>query len=212
MANQRRQQRNPGMPRGPLGILAPPYYPRMPASIAYQEQHTIDGLGAGDDPIAELSKRFTTIPAFFTVTIELAGNAGATQAGSVPLRPEPFICQRITWATNGDLPAVIGPDSISGAGSVQGRVVEAQWADEFTKFLGASSCLLSALFADSQGFIDFPKPILLQGKQSLQVTLRRLTWPAVDQNTYPPSTTRFDFNFQGLSVLPPGVSQSGSAG
>src|SRR5690242_12359626 len=125
MAKQRPQQRTPMGPRGPLSIIAPRYFPNVPASIAYQQQHTIDGLGAGEDPVVELSKRFTTIPAFFTVTIELAGNAGATQAGSVPLRPEPFICQRITWATNGDLPSVIGPESISGAGSVQGRCVEA---------------------------------------------------------------------------------------
>jgi hypothetical protein len=213
MAKQRQAHPTRLVTQGPTGIIAPPYYPRIPASTAYQMQASIDGLGAGEDIEREaLRKGFNTIPAFFTVTIDLAGTTGANQAGSVPLRPEPFICKRITWATNGDLPSIIGPDAVSTAGSVQGRCVEATWQDEFTQFMGQRPCLLSALFADSQGFIDFPKPILLQGKQTLTVNLRRLSWPAVDTGTYPPSITRFDFNFQGLSVLPAGVNQSGTAG
>jgi|SRR5690349_9064102 len=181
----------------------------VPSGIAYQETHRVNGMGA-EDVEAKIGALFNTIPAFYTVTIELAGTVGASQSGAVALRPEPFLCKRITWASTGDAPSVIGGSTA--AGSAQGRSVEASWEDEFTKFLGARSCLLSALFADSQGFIDFPRPVLFQGKQSLAVTLRRLFWPAEDDDTFPPVTTRFDFNFQGLALLPPGVNQSGSAG
>jgi hypothetical protein len=180
----------------------------MPSGAAYQAQH-LSQLGA-DDVEQRLGALFNTIAAFYTVSIELAGSNGSTQAGSVPIRPEPFVLKRITWATSGDAPSIIG--AVSGVGSAQGRAVEAQWEDEFTKFLGSRSCLLSALFADSQGFIDLPRPLLFQGKQSLSVQLRRLFWPAEDATTFPPAITRFDFSFQGLSLLPPGVNQSGSAG
>lgn len=193
-------------PRMMLGSM--PAAGMVPSGIAYQQTH-VAALGA-EDVEAKIGALFNTIPAFYTVTIELAGTVGATQSGSVPLRPEPFLCKRITWATTGDAPSVIG--SSSNAGSAQGRSVEASWEDEFTKFLGARSCLLSALFADSQGFIDFPRPVLFQGKQSLSVTLRRLFWPAAVPDDFPAATSRFDFSFQGLALLPPGVNQSGSAG
>lgn len=199
------------MPRYPhprMQLGAAPAAGLVPSGIAYQAQH-VAALGA-DDVEARIASLFNTIPAFYTVSIELAGTVGATQSGSVPIRPEPFLCKRITWATAGDAPSVIGASS--SAGSAQGRSVECSWEDEFTKFLGARSCLLSALFADSQGFIDFPRPVLFQGKQSLSVTLRRLFWPAADSDANPPATSRFDFSFQGLALLPPGVNQSGSAG
>lgn len=198
-------------PRPPYGtrIVAPPHYPRTPSGVAYQQQHSLEGLGEGADPAETLSKLFTTIPAFYTVSIDLAAADGSQQSGSVQLRPEPFVCKRITWATTGDSPKLVGPSN--GSGSIQGRSVDVTWADEFTQFLGARSCLLSALFGDSQGYLDFPKPILFQGKQSLSVTLRRIFWPA-DTDDFPAATVRFDFNFQGLSVLPAGVNQSGSAG
>jgi hypothetical protein len=183
----------------PMGSMMP---------SGYQSQH-INQLGA-DDVEQRLGALFNVIAAFYTVSIELAGTVGATQAGSVPIRPEPFILKRITWATSGDAPSVIGAQS--GIGSAQGRSVEVSWEDEFTKFLGSRSCLLSALFADSQGFIDLPRALLFQGKQSLSVQVRRLFWPAEDSGLHPPTITRFDFSFQGISLLPPGVNQSGSAG
>jgi hypothetical protein len=180
----------------------------MPSGIAYQSTH-MHGLGA-DDVESTIGRLFNVIAAFYTVSVLLDGAQGATQSGSVPIRPEPFLLKRITWATDGDTPANIG--ATNSAGSAQGRSVEVSWEDEFTKFLGSRSCLLSALFADSQGFIDLPRPLLFQGKQSLSVTLRRLFWPAEDEVTFPPTICRFDFSFQGLSLLPPGVNQSGSAG
>jgi hypothetical protein len=180
----------------------------LPSGAAYQQQH-VSMLGA-DDVEQKLAGIFNVIAAFYTVSVQLAGDEGSTQAGSVPIRPEPFLLKRITWATDGDTPWNIGA-GIS-AGSAQGRSVEVSWEDEFTKFLGSRSCLLSALFADSQGFIDLPRPLLFQGKQSLSVTLRRLFWPAEDHTLFPPATCRFDFSFQGLSLLPPGINQSGTAG
>ena len=166
------------------------------------------GAESPTDVYERLAGSFNTIPAFYTVTISLAGAVGSTQAGSVPLRPEPFLCARITWATTGDTPTVLGDSSAGVSGSAQGRSVEVLWGDEFTQFLGNRPCLLSALFADSNGFLDFPRPLLFQGKQSLTVNLKRVLWPTSQDEV----TTRFDFNFQGLSILPPGVNQSGSAG
>lgn len=179
------------------------------AGVAYQRQQSAMGAPESpDDVYARLQSEFNTIPAFYTVTIALAGDVGATQAGSVPLRPEPFLCARITWATSGDTPAFLGDASVGTAGSAQGRSVEVTWGDEFTQFLGNRPCLLSALFADSQGFLDFPRPLLFQGKQSLTVQLSRVLWPSGSD----PDTVRFDFCFQGLSILPAGINQSGSAG
>lgn len=181
----------------------------MPAGAAYQARLSTEQLGADPNPAA-IEAAFNTIPSFYTVSIDLAGADGSQQSGSVPLRPEPFLCKRITWATTGDSPKLVG--SSNGSGSLQGRAVEVSWQDEFTRFLGSGSCLLSALFGDSQGYLDFVKPVLFQGKQSLTVNLRRILWPAANATDNPPVTVRFDFNFQGLSVLPLGVNQSGSAG
>jgi hypothetical protein len=148
------------------------------------------------------------IPAFYTVSILLPGTDNAELGGSVYLRPEPFVARRITWCTQGDAPEFVSVPSV--VGSAQGRCVEATWEDEFTKFLGNQPCLVSAMFGDSQGFLDFPKKgILFQGKQTLSVKLHRLSWP--DPATTP-ATTRWDFQFQGVSLLPDGVNQSGSAG
>jgi hypothetical protein len=190
------------------GMGAMPSAGIMPSGIAYQQGH--QSLLGAEDVEGVLGKMFNVIASFYTVSVELAGTVGATQAGSVPIRPEPFLLKRITWATSGDTPAMIG--ATNSAGSAQGRSVEVSWEDEFTKFLGSRSCLLSALFADSQGFIDLPRPLLFQGKQSLSVTLRRIFWPAEDDEAFPPSICRFDFSFQGLSLLPQGVNQSGTAG
>lgn len=150
---------------------------------------------------------WSEIPAFYTVTVFLGGDDNAIAADSTPLRPEPFVLKRITWATNGDaLPNIGSPILFN---SVQARQVEITWEDEFTKFFGQQPALLAAAFGDSNGFLDMPAPILFQGRQSLQVNLRRLTWP-FPPDTVPPIETRFDFQFQGIALLPPHVGSSGS--
>ncbi len=98
--------------------------------------------------------------------------------------------------------------------SQQGRAVEVSWGDSFTRFLGTNSSLISALFGDSNGFLDLPGVALFQGSQNLQVTLNRLFWPfqiggAFQQN---PRNVRFDFVFEGVGLLPKGINQSGSVG
>jgi hypothetical protein len=148
---------------------------------------------------------FEKIPAVFVITVDLGGVAGNTGVGSVQLRPEPFILKRITWAAQGDT----YPYTQAEPGySLQGRSVTIAWADEFTKFLGNAATLISSLFGDSNGFLDIPRGALFQGKQALTINLTRLHWPSAEA----PATTRFDFNFQGLALLPKGVAQSGSAG
>lgn len=144
---------------------------------------------------------FTEVPAYYTVSITLGGAAGDTQPGSVPLRPENFVCKRITWATTGDA-------EFEGGYSIQGRCVTVQWFDEFTRFFGAQPALISAVFGDSNGFLDLSRGIMLQGKQTLTIQLVRVLWPTGPT----PANTRFDFTFQGSSLLPEGVHQSGSAG
>ena len=151
---------------------------------------------------------FVEIPAFYTVSIVLGGADDSVKAGSTNIRPEPFVCRRITWATTGDAPKFITTPSI--VGSAQGRVVRVTWEDEFTKFLGNQPCLISALFGDSEGFLDFPRRgVLFQGKQTLSVNLHRLFWPDLEST---PADTEFDFNFQGVGLLPMDINQSGSAG
>lgn len=202
---------------GRLWVPATP--PRASVDARYQAEHGLTGLGqvqavmntAGPkEPLADtLARHFTVIPNFYTVSIELGSDDGATNSNSAPLRPEPFVCTRITWCTTGDVPKYLG-EGVTPGSSLQGRVVEASWEDEFTKFLGNRPCLLSALFGDSNGYLDITKGVLLAGKQTLSVTLRRITWPT-DVDT-PPASTRFDICFMGLGLLPKGVNQSGSAG
>lgn len=152
---------------------------------------------------------FEEVPAYYTVTILLPGNAGATLGNSTPIRPEPFVCERITWATSGDVYPAIVPAADAAGYSVQGRSVECSFGDEFTRFLGQQPALITTLFGDSNGYMDLPgKGILFQGRQALQVNLTRLFWPT----TQPEIITRFDFQFQGVGLLPAGVAQSGSAG
>lgn len=144
---------------------------------------------------------YTEVPAYYTISITLGGVAGNTQSGSVPLRPENFVCKRITWATTGDT-------EFEGGYSIQGRCVTVQWFDEFTRFFGSQPALISSVFGDSNGFLDLSRGIMLQGKQTLQMELVRVLWPTGPA----PANTRFDFCFQGSSLLPYNVHQSGSAG
>jgi hypothetical protein len=93
-------------------------------------------------------------------------------------------------------------------GSAQGRCVEVSFKDEFTEFV-TQPTLISALFGDSQGFLDIPQGLKLQGKQTLSVSLNRIGFPGLPSEGAPPQS-RFDFCFQGVGLLRPGQSVSGS--
>jgi hypothetical protein len=199
-----------------------PYLPQgaRPVGRVYQGQHALGAnpyppppgvqpMGSPtDSPGEENDPRwmnFEKIPAFYTISVNLGGAANDVAPGSTQLRPEPFILKRITWAAQGDT----YPYTQAEPGySLQGRAVTVTWADEFTKFLGNQPALISSLFGDSNGFLDVPRGALFQGKQVLSINLTRLHWPSAET----PQTTRFDFVFQGLGLLPKGVAQSGSAG
>lgn len=166
------------------------------------------GQGGGQLPIssdAEHDPSYEKIPAWYTVSINLGGVAGNTGNGAVQLRPEPFILKRITWATTGDCHPYV--NQFPGF-SLQGRSVQMEWSDEYTKFFGDQPSLISAVFGDSQGFLDVPRGALFQGSQNLTVKLTRLIWPS----SLTAAETRFDFTFTGLGLLPKDVAQSGSAG
>lgn len=161
-----------------------------------------------NDP--DIRRRYTIVPMFYVASGNLGPNTGDVGAPnpSVNLRPEPFIIERITWSTTGDAPPAILDPTPTG-GSSQARSVLVTWSDEFTKFVGNDTpTLVSALFGDSQGFLDLPRGLLIQGKQTLSVNLRRLFWPS-DQA---PIETRWDFVFHGVGLLPRNVNASGSAG
>lgn len=153
---------------------------------------------------------YNKVPTWYTISIELGGEAGNNNAGSVILRPEAFAAKRLTWATSGDVfPFIAAADTgTPGGGSIQGRSVIMNWQDEYTRFLGQQDSLVSCLLGDSQGYLDFPRGILFQGKQSITVSLTRLFWPSSSD----PATTRWDFSLQGLMLLPPGVDSSGGPG
>jgi hypothetical protein len=185
--------------------------PASPNDYGMQGQHGLgqhpqefaDAIRSADDDYSNFEK----VPAFYTVSLDLGGDDNAVAGSSTPLRPEPFVCRRVTWATTGDTPAFTAS---AAGGSAQGRAVEVSFEDEFTKFLGLRPSLVSALFGDSQGYLDLPRRgLLFQGKQTLSISLRRILWP---DSSSDPATTRWDFSFQGFGLLPKGVHQSGSAG
>lgn len=164
-------------------------------------QHPQDaGDKLRDDPA--IRAQYDLIPAFYTVSILLGTAVPSQAANSTQIRPENFILERISWATLGDSIIASNDGMLNAAGgSVDGRCVEVSWSDEFTKFLGQNPCLVSALFGDSQGYLDIPRGILFQGKQTLQVSLSRLAWLGPTGEGQPAST-RWDFNFQGVGLLP----------
>lgn len=148
------------------------------------------------------------IPAFYTASVNVAETVGGVPAvASAKLRPERFVCGRITFATAGDIIFDQGTPSLPLplSSSWQARAVECTWADNFTQFFGDQPCLLAAVFGDSNGFLDLPGGLLFQGSQTLSVKLNRLVQLTVDQGP-----SRFDFQFQGIALLPPGQQQSGS--
>jgi hypothetical protein len=202
------------MKRNPPPVQFMPGYPFMagPPGQPQKGQHgtpfvqsplgqPLDRFGILNDPrFADFEK----IAAWYTISIELGGDSGSNQRGAVQLRPEPFLCFRITWATTGDTFGILSFPPFS---SPQGRAVEILWGDEFTKFMGDQPALLSSVFGDSEGFLDIPHGLQFEGKQSLSASLTRLFWPDPDTD---PVTTRFDIVFAGVGLLPLGTHQSGS--
>ncbi len=181
----------------------------------YPHPHDLGQTQRGTQQRANLDAEpfdvFNKVVAQYVVSIELSGDDGADQGGNTQLRPEPFVLQSITWATTGDVYPAVPIDAMGSAASVAGRAVEMTWGDSFTKFMGLKSGLIPAVLGDSNGFLDLPAPVLFQGSQPLDITLRRLFWPA-DEEENPRITTRWDFTFTGIGLLPKGVNASGSAG
>lgn len=154
-------------------------------------------------------KKFSQVPAWYRVRITDPGTPGAQRSGAAQLRPQPFWCRRITFATSGDV--LTYTQFPYTAGSTQGRACRVSFGDAFTQFFGNRSALVSAVFGDSNGFLDLPDGILLQGSQSITVELTRLFWPGA-YAAVPEQDTIWDFVFHGVSLLPRGVNQAGSAG
>lgn len=146
--------------------------------------------------------QWVEVPAWYRISIVLGGDDGAQESGQVNLRPEVFMVRRITFATTGDTTKMLGESAIgSGVGSQQARSCEVLFADEFTNFFGKDPALVASIFGDSNGFLDFPSEILIQGKQTLNMTLRRLFWPGLLEEESAPET-RWDFVFHGVGLLP----------
>ena len=198
----------------------------VPVGTARQARHASAGpVDLGDerdwdrDPLVldPAYRNYTKVPAYYVVTAQLGGEDGDSVRAITQLRPEPFVLRRITWATTGDL-LQQGQDEGEyfpfGSWTQQGRSVRVRWGDSFTTFLGVNAALVSALFGDSNGFLDVPGTALFQGSQNLEVELTRVQWPFVNSVVPDPERfiTRWDFVFAGVSLLPAGVNQSGSVG
>lgn len=165
-------------------------------------------MGAANAKAAQAFKLYNRIPAFYTVSLILGGGDGATITANQQLRPEPFLCTRISWATTGDTLRYYGAP-FTMQDSFQGATVECRFGDSFTTFLGQNAGLVTAVFGSSNGFLKLPKAILFQGSQPVEVTLTRLAWPS---GIIPRDNTRWDFVFHGVGLLPQGVSASGAVG
>lgn len=157
----------------------------------------------------EAWRDFVKVPAQYVVRVDLDGFQGAQNSGVTQLRPEPFVPHRITFATTGD--TLTFTDFPATFGSTQGRACRVRFGDPFTLFFGTNPGLVSAVFGDSNGFLDMPRGLVLQGSQPIQVDLFRLFWPG-SAFGIEEQTTRWDFTFHGIGLLPPGTHQSGSAG
>jgi hypothetical protein len=172
----------------------------MPQGLAYRQPLSLGQVPTAPAPVPiPQMPGFVEVPAFYTATVILGGATNDVASNAVALRPERFELRRITWATQADaFPFVTTP----APSSIQGRCVEVTWGDEFTQFLGNQPALLSALFGDTNGFLDLPQGILFQGRQSLNVKLKRLQWPDADAT---PAPARFDIVFHGVGLLPAGT-------
>ena len=198
----------------------------VPVGIARQARHASRGpLALGDTRTVMDSfldsphlRDFTAVPAKYVIQAIIGPEDGDRIVADTQLRPEPFVLETITWATGGDLALPDQTDLFPfWSWSQQGRAIEIRWGDSFTTFLGKNAALLSALFGDSNGFLDLPEVALFQGSQSLQVTLTRLFWPMAlgpdpDDRVNNPRNIRVDICFHGVGLLPKGVNQSGSVG
>jgi hypothetical protein len=162
----------------------------------------------GDQELEQYNQRCS----FYTVSMELGPNDGDTARNARLLRPEPFVVRRIAWATSGDTAAQnVGMVLGSIPGSLQGRSVRVSFGDSFTSFMGQSQGMVSAVFGDSQGFMDLPKGIVFQGSQNLEVSLSRIFYPGPTVSVdFTPPDTRWDFVFAGVDLLPKYLNQSGS--
>lgn len=198
-------------------------YPHlMPAGQGRRARHAVLGP-MGDtqwhpDPIVnhpELAE-YNMPPAYYVCTGTLGSEEGDRVTLREDLRPEPFVCKRVTWATTGDVPQ---DESLAdsffpfGSSSQMGRSIEVlSWGDEFTSFNGKEPGLLSAMFGDSNGFLDLPDLIIFQGSQELLVEIQRVIWPFESSDFKPPRyNVRVDVMFEGVGLLPKNVQQSGSA-
>lgn len=167
-------------------------------------------MGQANADAQRAFKNFNEIPAAYVVSIPLGGDPGNTATRNTQLRPEPFVCRRISWATTADTLRFYGAPMTQKA-SIHGSTVECRFGDSFTTFLGQNAGLVTAVFGDSEGFLLLPKGITLQGSQPIEATLTRLAWPGDTVNA-PPAETRWDFVFHGVGLLPQGIGASGSAG
>ena len=173
-------------------------------------------MGQANAKAAQAFKLYNELPAFYVVTIPLGGGIGDPATRNTQLRPEPFLCRRISWATTADTLRFWGLNAMTQNASIHGGVVECRFGDSFTTFLGQNAGLVRAVFGDSNGFLELGKGILLQGSQPVEVNLTRLAWPGFtdedETEGAPPAETRWDFVFHGVSLLPQGVEASGAAG
>lgn len=168
-----------------------------------------DQMGQANAKAAEAFKLYNRLPAFYTVSIILGGDDGANKRNNTQLRPEPFVCKRVTWATTGDTLRYYGAP-FTMQDTFQGATVECRFGDSFTTFLGQNAGLVTAVFGSSNGFLNLSKGIVFQGSQPVDVSLTRLSWPG--GQGIPRADTRWDFVFHGTALLPQGVSASGAAG
>lgn len=160
----------------------------------------------------EIAKRFRNyarIVAQYPVKLRLSGEDGKTAAEVAQLRPEPFVCRRITWATTGDTLLHTGFPG-TWLSSIHGQSVACRFGDSFTTFLGKNNGLVTAVFGDSNGFLDLSHGIIFQGSQPIKIDLERLFWPG-EVAQAPANETDWYFIFHGVGLLPAGVNQSGSA-
>lgn len=182
--------------------------PDTRSNAAFAATHEIGappGASRDGDPAQQVSQSardrynpdgaYIEVPAFYNIVVANLGNVTNDDApGSVQLRPEDFILERITWCALQDIVFDEAQNSFCG------RTVEIEWGDEFTKFLNRAPALLSAAFGDSNGFLDFPNGIRFEGKQTISLKLRRVFGdPILDA-----VPGRFDFVLHGFGLLPRG--------
>lgn len=191
----------------------------------------VSGLGALDVDLGEYAERFkgyTKVLRQYVIHVIQAPQVGSPGAGSKTLGPEKFVLKNISWSCDGEQqnPWQTNQDGSQSPNvngwrpyidkSIQGRCIEMEWADEFTKFMAGDRALICAMFGDSDGFLYLPKPFLLEGKQTLTVNTTRIRWPfpigPIDDETWPDAfNVRIDFVLHGIMLLPPGHHESGGA-